>query len=103
MDAVKQNLEDIYKIFIERDQPFAFFRGLSEYLDYVFATPELKVILDAQISERNVMYKRVLELEEKSCTELEQVKQKLLSVLKKQKIPRNSMKRLTSFGLPQYG
>ena len=45
---ITQNLERNYKVFIDRERPFYFFKGLAEYLDYVFSVPNLKEVFEKE-------------------------------------------------------
>ena len=49
MNATAQHLERIFRDFIEETQPLSFFKGLAEYVDYVFAVPAFKQIFSLTI------------------------------------------------------
>lgn len=63
-----------------------FFKGLAEYLEYVFTVPELKKVLREQMEERNQLYVKVAKLEEQSLKELDEAKIKLLKLIEKLKV-----------------
>ena len=83
---ITQNLERSFKVFVDQEKPFDFFKGLIQYLEYVFSIPILKKVFDKQMDERRILYKQIEDIEKKSRKELDQAKSKLLSLIKKTKI-----------------
>jgi len=96
---ITQNLERSYKSFIDREQPFDFFKGLAEYLDYVFSVPELKQVFDQQLDERRVLYKQIEETERKTRQELDKAKKKLLTLIKKTGVDVASFERYLTYSI----
>ena len=96
----KQNLEHSYKTFIDRKQPFDFFKGLAEYLEYIFSVPILKKEFDKQLAERRVLYKQIEVLENKTRQELDQAKEKLFALIKKIKVDIVSFNRYQTWAFP---
>lgn len=88
-----ENLERSYILFIEKEKPFDFFKGLISYLDYIFSTPILKKEFDKQLEERRVLYKQIEDLEQNIRKELHGVKVSLFNVIKKNKINPEFFKR----------
>lgn len=86
MVNITQNLQRYFESFIENKEIFPFYKGLADYLDYVFSVPQLKNVFADEFGERNAEYQKLYELEEKSIQELKKVKSKLLSVIKKKKV-----------------
>lgn len=98
--AVKDDLERIFQLFISREQPLAFFRGFAEYADFIFEKPQLKSIVDGQLSERRVLIRKIEDAEQQTLTEMQQAKQELVSLLKKRRLKVKELKRFQthSFG-----
>ncbi|MDO8557275.1 MAG: hypothetical protein Q7R98_02315 [Candidatus Jorgensenbacteria bacterium] len=88
-----QDLERIYDGFINHEQPLTFFKGLHEYLDYIFSVPELKRVFDQQMGERTVLIKQIESLEKETRRELDQAKTKLITLIKKTKVDEMSFLR----------
>ena len=86
MTAVEQNLERSHNLFIGRQRLDDFFKGLAQYLEYVYEVPVLKEVMEGYVKERNQGYVKVNELEEKTVQELNEVKDKLLKVIKRRKV-----------------
>lgn len=102
MDSIQQNLERSYNLFIGRESQLGFFKGLSEYIDYVYQTPKLKVIFDAYITERDKHKQKIENLESVAYAELQEVKKKLLAIIKKEKLDRSAFKRFSTFSIPPF-
>ncbi len=94
MTAVSENLDRRFQSFISNEQPFYFFKGLSEYLAYALATPILKAVVNAQLAERDARYAEIAGLEEKAVTEMQQAKTKLLAVVEKTGMDTKSLRRI---------
>lgn len=90
---ITQNLESIYDGFINHEQPYTFFKGLYEYLDYVFIKPDLKRVFDQQMEERTILIKQIESLEKKTRQELDQAKTKLIALIKETKVDEMSFLR----------
>lgn len=97
MNAIEQNLERSYNLFINRTTLADFFKGLAHYLEYVYEVPILKEVMEGYAKERDKGYVRVNELEEKTVQELNEVKDKLLKVIKRRKIDANTFERFDTF------
>src|SRR5690242_16466651 len=95
-----QMLERNYDSFISREQPFAFFKGLADYLDYVF-TANLKAVFDEQMEERDALYSRMQSFEDQALTEVLSAKDILLKAIKRSKIDTSEFKYI-GFGLPPF-
>ena len=59
-----QNLERLYKLAIEQEQRFPFFKALHAYLEFALKESTLKSIIEEQMAQRNDQYKRINEAEE---------------------------------------
>lgn len=101
MSAISKNLDRHFQSFIGNERPFAFFKGLAEYLEYMSSTLELKKVVDSNMAEREARYFAVLKLEQQVLTEAEAAKEKLLSVIKKKRIDTSTFKRLSPFTFPE--
>jgi hypothetical protein len=97
MEPLQQNLERNYNSFIERESPMAFFKGLAEYLDYVLEEPELKNVMDENMTERAAGLAKIDEFEQKAYSEMQAAKEKLLKIIKKKHVDLTLFKRLTTF------
>ena len=93
MSSTEQNLERSHNLFINRNTLADFFKGLAQYLEYVYEVPVLKEVMEEYVKERNKGYVRVNELEEKTVQELNAVKDKLLKIIKRRKINANTFER----------
>ncbi len=96
MSTVSEHLERRFQSFISNEQPLGFFKGLSEYVTYVLATPSLKTVIDAQIAERDARYAQIAELEEKAVAEMREAKEKLLAVVEKTGMDTTTLQRIGS-------
>lgn len=96
--SITKNLERSYNLFIEQEDSLAFFRGLAEYADYVLTISVLKDVVDSHISQRNTLYAKIEDTEKKAIEEMEQVKQKLFTIIKRKKIDASSFKRFVTHG-----
>src|SRR3990167_617778 len=102
MNATAQHLERIFLDFIEETQPLSFFKGLAEYVDYVFAVPELKQVFAVQMEERNARYAEIQTLEEQAVAEVKAAAAKLVRVVEKKKIDVSTFDRFATMSLGQF-
>ena len=100
---IEQNLERLYKTTLDQEQLLAFFKGLGEYLKYVFKTPVLKEIFDKQIAERNIRYETIKKIEQKAEKEMRNALKEILSIIKDISIDTKSFERFTVFFNPIAG
>jgi len=56
MSTIEQNLERSYNLFINRNTLSDFFKGLAQYLEYVYEVPVLKEVMEVYAKERNEDY-----------------------------------------------
>ena len=97
MTSTEQNLERSYNLFINRNTLADFFKGLAQYLDYVYEVPILKEVMEGYAKERDNGYVKVNELEEKTVKELTEVRDKLLKIIKRRKIDASTFERFDTF------
>ncbi|MDO8430176.1 MAG: hypothetical protein Q7S73_02315 [bacterium] len=88
-----EDLERIYKSFIDDQRPFEFFKGVAEYLDYIFGVPSLRVIFTKQLEKRNAEYEQGQKLEKLAITEIRNAKHKIEKIFKKRKVDTKTLKR----------
>lgn len=100
MSQIVQNLEREYDIFINKEQPLPFFKGLAGYLKHALSVPALKKIFDEQMAERRILINQIEEAEKKTRGEMSRVKTKLLAIIKKDKIDVGSFKRNATTSFP---
>jgi hypothetical protein len=94
---IKDALATRYKTFIDRETPWSFFIGFSDYIDYVLATPQFSRTVERELGKRDTEYK-ILETYEKSAIlEMEEAKDKLLNIIKENKINADDFSRDQSF------
>lgn len=79
---IQNSLERYYKSCVERTDPLAFYKGLKEYLDYVFATPDLKEAFEYHLKERNNLYIKYLSREKATIKEMKVAANTLLRKVK---------------------
>ena len=75
-----------YDTFIHQEKPWAFFIGLSDYIDYVLSTPQFSSVLKSELGKRNTIYKVVEIYEKLAWSEMQESKNKLFGMIKKNKI-----------------
>jgi hypothetical protein len=81
-----QNLERHYDLFANATSSWEFFSGLANYSSYVLKTPELRRIVGREMQKRNAMLRKRGRYENRAIQELNEVKEKLLSVIEINKI-----------------
>lgn len=94
---VLQNLERLYKLAIEQEQRFPFFKALHAYLEFALKEPTLKSIIEEQMAQRNDQYNRINEAEEEAVKEMRLAKDRILSIVKKKKIDASDFDRPSTF------
>jgi hypothetical protein len=92
-----QNLERNYKLFIDTKEPFSFFKGLAEYLEYIHSVPKLKKVFNEYIEERNKQYRKIEKLEDKIEQEFNDSRQKIIYIIERKKIDTNKFQRYVTF------
>jgi len=79
-------LERYYKSFIDQQNAWNFFRGLSDYADYIDKTPEFRPIIISLIKKREADFKIYDNIKQDSLGELNKSRKRLLGVIKSNKI-----------------
>lgn len=97
VSKVLQNLERLYKLTIEQELRFPFFKALHAYLEFALKEPILKSIIEEQMAQRNDQYKKINEAEEEAVKEMRLSKDKILSIIKKKKINASDFDRPSTF------
>ncbi len=90
---VRDVLTHRYITFINRETPWAFFVGLSDYIDYILGTPQFSWTIEREFAKRNSEYKLIETYEESTISEMDEVRDKLLGVIKKRKVNVNDFSR----------
>ena len=85
-NKISQNLDRLYGLFANANEPWVFFSGLINYFSYVLKTPELKKIVDREMQKRNAMLWKRDRFEKGAIEELKGAKEKLLSVIERNKV-----------------
>lgn len=91
MDKIGDNLERHYKFFIDQTDRLGFFNGLADYVNYVLETLELSAIGGELTKKRDTVYEKLAQLEEETLQELKVSKNKLLKIIKENKISPDSL------------
>jgi hypothetical protein len=98
MSTTSENLDRRFKGFISNEQPFGFFKGLNEYINYALSQPDLAAVMLSQVAERDARYTEIGEVERKSVAEMRQAKAKLLAVIKENDVDVTKLQRFSLFG-----
>lgn len=85
-------------MFIDEKQRLSFCKGLAEYIDYIKKTSPYKEAFAEQINEYEKLDIKIMELEDKTLKEMIDAKNKLLKIIKKNKIDIKTFQRLQTFG-----
>lgn len=86
MTILNDNLQFHYAEFLEQETPWLFFDGLADYVQFILETPDLKVIADTLIRERDDIYGKLEEYDDKAFNELRLVAKKILEIVRKMRI-----------------
>jgi hypothetical protein len=95
--ATIEDLDRHYNLFTNTSGPWDFFSGLSNYVSYVLKTPEFRRIVGREMQERNEMLRKRDRYEDKATRELNEAKEKLLSVIEINKIDVRGFDQATSW------
>lgn len=90
---IEKNLERLYKLAIEQELRFPFFKALQAYLDFALKEPRLKSVIEGQMTQRNNQYEKMREAEEVAVKEMRLAKDKILSVIKKKMVDTSDFER----------
>lgn len=99
MSAIAQHLERSFESFVDHQMPMPFFKGLAEYLEYLFTVPELKAVFREEMEERNELYRKAQKLEEKTLREIAGVKAELLQIIRKCGVDIKSFRRFNTWAI----
>lgn len=69
-NSISDNLDRFYKYMSAQEGIKELIIGLSDYVKYIEETPELKKITDGWLSKKDIIYKELSSLEEKTVKEL---------------------------------
>jgi len=97
MERIIENLERVYKNFIDEKAPLIFVRGLAEYINFAKTTTPFGEVFADQMAERRVLIIEINQVVLKEREELDTAKMKLLSILKKSKIDVSSFERFATW------
>jgi len=93
MSNITENLERYFNSFIDQQNDWAFFLGLSDYVGFIINTPEIEKFIILINSERKTEEVALQKLGEETIKETELAKEKLLKIIKDNDI---SFPRLTN-------
>lgn len=94
-----QNLERLYKLAIEQELPFPFFKALHGYMNFAFGQPKLKRIIEEQMTQRNKRYENIKKTEVEAIKEMRLSKNKILSIIKRKKIDTSNFSRHSTMAI----
>jgi len=86
MKDVIEILERYYKSFIDQQNPWNFFKGLSDYVGYIDETEELKPHVFKLVKKKEKDFAFFKRIEKNTLKELDKSKQKLLDIIKSNNI-----------------
>jgi hypothetical protein len=98
MSNLRTDLEKNYNLFINRERPIAFFKGLAEYLNFVLVTPKLSSVIAQQMTGRRTLYRKIEDTENKILGEMNKAKEKLLRIIKNKKVDVSTFTRYQTSG-----
>ncbi len=90
-------LKHRYNTFINRQTPWSFFLGLSDYIDYMLEVPQFSEIVKKELSKRDREYQILDQYDDIAIQEMNDAKDKILDVVKEKKINANDFDRNNSF------
>ncbi|MDP3697880.1 MAG: hypothetical protein Q8R55_07835 [Candidatus Taylorbacteria bacterium] len=79
-------LERHYKLFIDEVNPYNFFLGLNDYLEYIIGVPFLMAVIREPLKNRDAEYKLLDELEDETVEELQTAKKRVFGIINEKQI-----------------
>lgn len=92
-----QKFEQNYKLFIDSEDPLTFFRGLGQYIQYIYSIPKLKKAFNNRIEERNRQYRKIEKIQTKVEQEIKNAQEKIVKVIKVKKLDTTKFQRYVTF------
>lgn len=94
-----QNIDRIYRSFIDKERQIDFYRGLKQYLDEIYSVDIFKNEFIKQLSHRANLYKEIEVKERKIREEIQKLKLFLVKFIKNNKISTSQFKRTYTFSM----
>jgi len=101
LDYMKEveNLDRIYRSFIDKERPIDFYKGVKQYLDEVYSFDLFKKEFDKQLTIRGNLYKSIFEKELLIREEIQKLIVFLIKIIEKNDIDTSRFQRNYSFSI----